>query len=171
MRLVPLPQSLTAADFSFFCMARRELESMLSLDCKAELESVSQLGDEFLTASYIPDKMEQLRRLAQQRDKMSDAQASRPPERPQQSGGSSVHASAAAAPSIKHEPLAHSAHGSSLFGELQADDEPAGLHQPAASASISLSESMDDDGDSDVFASFLGAASTEDVDEKNQWFA
>ena len=144
---------------------------MLSLDCKAELESVSQLGDEFLTASYIPDKMEQLRRLAQQRDEMSDAQASRPAERMQQSGGSSVHAAAAAAPSIKHEPLAHSGHGSSLFGELQPDDEPAGLHQPAASASISLSESMDDDDDSDVFAAFLGAASTDDADEQNQWFA
>jgi hypothetical protein len=148
---------------------------MLSLDCKAELESVSQLGDEFLTASYIPDQMEQLRRVAQQRDEMSDAQASRPAERMQQSGGSSVHAAAAAAPSIKHEPLAHSGHVLSLFGELQPDDEPAGIHQPghaaAASASISLSEPMDDDGDSDVFAAFLGATSTEEVDEANQWFA
>ena len=106
---------------------------------------------------------------------LSDAQASRPAERLQQSGDSSMHAAAAAAPSIKHEPIAHSGHGSSLFGELQPDDEPAGLHQPghaaAASASISLSEPMDDDGDSDVFAAFLEATSTEEVDEANQWFA
>jgi len=149
---------------------------MLSLDCKAELESVAQLGDEFLTASYIPDKMEQLRRVAQQRDDADDAQASRLPERPQQSGGSAAHAAAAAAaPSMKLEPLAQPGHGSSIFGELQLDDEPTGLHHPghaaAASAAVSLSESMGDDGDNDEFAAFLGAASMADVDEGNQWFA
>lgn len=157
------------------------MESMLSLDCKAEIESVAQLGDEFLTATYIPDKMEQLRRMAQERDdrRAADVQAGlsqpAPAEQLQSNADSFAHAAAAAAPSIKHEPLAPLGHDSSIFGSLQADDAPAAAaphhfdHLAAASAPISRSEPpIDNDG---LFAAFLGGASSADVDEENQWFA
>ena len=168
-------------------ICRRELESMLSLDCKAEIESVSQLGDDFLTAAYIPDKMEQLRHAAEvgaAASAVATAAFDTPSNQPKQqsngdpvvSGAAAAAAAGSAAPFAKPEPHAHSIPHASIFGELQLDKLPS-LHGRASASSSSSSEfgsafrseSIDDD---DLLAAFDGAtaATAGDAYEENQWF-
>src|SRR4051812_17879104 len=44
------------------CSLRLELESILALECKAELESLSQVSSDYLTSTYVLDKKEHMER-------------------------------------------------------------------------------------------------------------
>ena len=49
------------------CALRSELESMLELDCKAEIESLSHVSEDYLTGRYIHEKKQRLQVEAQMR--------------------------------------------------------------------------------------------------------